>query len=149
MYAFAGFALGSVLTGMKEKEQSINSLLEEEEANHLRIESVRDIGEVEKIIGYKFNDQMLLQQAFTHISYQDKCVSYERLEYVGDSVLNLLITKEQFFKYQNLPPGLLTPLRAANVDTEKLARVAVKNNFHKYLRHGKPVLSKQVSNLPS
>jgi len=91
---------------------------------------------MEKIIGYKFNNQMLLQQALTRISCLDsyilsrQYVSYERLEYIGDSVLNLLITKEQFFKYQNLPPGSLT-LHAANVDTEKLARVDVKNNLKK------------------
>ncbi|KAA8524729.1 hypothetical protein F0562_011152 [Nyssa sinensis] len=38
----------------------------------------------------------------------------------------------------------MSPLRAANVDTEKLARVAVKHNLHKYLRHGTLILSKQI-----
>ncbi|KAL0301777.1 UNVERIFIED_CONTAM: Ribonuclease 3-like protein 3 [Sesamum radiatum] len=80
---------------------------------------------------------------FTELTKID-CVSYERLEYVGDSVLNLLITKEQFSMYSELPPGLLTPLRAANVDTEKLARVAIQHNFHRYIRLGNPVLIKQI-----
>lgn len=106
--------------------------------------SLQSLEEVEKIIGYSFNNRSLLCQAFTHPSYHKDCVSYERLEYVGDSVLNLLITKEQFSMYPNLPPGLLTPLRAANVDTEKLARVAVQHNFHRYIRLGTPVLTKQV-----
>ncbi|XP_076934620.1 ribonuclease 3-like protein 3 [Bidens hawaiensis] len=52
--------------------------------------------------------------------------------------------KQQFFMYPNLSPGSLTTLRAANVDTEKLARVAVKYNFHNYLQHENPVLSKQI-----
>ncbi|KAK4492795.1 hypothetical protein RD792_000117 [Penstemon davidsonii] len=96
------------------------------------------------IIGYTFKNRSLLHEAFTHPSYHKDCGSYERLEYVGDSVLSLLITKEQFSLYPNLPPGLLTPLRAANVDTEKLARVAVQHNFHRYIRLGTPILKKQI-----
>lgn len=110
----------------------------------LSLESSQSLEEVEKIIGYNFNNRTLLYQAFTHPSYHRDCVSYERLEYVGDSVLNLLITKEQFALYPKLQPGLLTPLRAANVDTEKLARVAVHHNFHRYIRLETPVLRKQV-----
>ncbi|KAK6141202.1 hypothetical protein DH2020_025054 [Rehmannia glutinosa] len=106
--------------------------------------SLQSLEEVEKIIGYNFNNRSLLYQAFTHPSYHKDCVSYERLEYIGDSVLNLLIAKEQFSMYPNLPPGLLTPLRAANVDTEKLARVAIQNNFHRYIRLGTPILRKQI-----
>lgn len=106
--------------------------------------SLRSLEEVEKIIGYNFNNRTLLYQAFTHPSYHRDCVSYERLEYVGDSVLNLLITKEQFALYPNLPPGELTPLRAANVDTEKLARVAVHHNFHRHIRLESPIHRKQV-----
>ncbi|KAI7725950.1 hypothetical protein M8C21_004155 [Ambrosia artemisiifolia] len=105
--------------------------------------ALASLKEMEKIIGYKFNKKLLLQQALTHPSYQES-ESYERLEYVGDSILNFLISKQQFFMYPNLSPGSLTALRAANVDTEKLARVAVKYNFHKYLRHENPVLSKQI-----
>nr|XP_043618626.1 ribonuclease 3-like protein 3 isoform X2 [Erigeron canadensis]XP_043618627.1 ribonuclease 3-like protein 3 isoform X2 [Erigeron canadensis] len=105
--------------------------------------ALASLKEMEKVIGYKFKKKDLLQQAFTHPSYQG-AESYERLEYVGDSILNFLISKQQFFMYPNLPPGSLTALRAANVDTEKLARVAVKYNFHKYLRHENPMLSKQI-----
>lgn len=104
----------------------------------------KNLEEVEEIVGYKFNDPNLLRQAFTHSSYRSEC-SYERLEYMGDSVLNQLITKEHYFLYPELPPGKLTPLRAFNVDTEKLARVAIKYNLHKYLRHRKPLLEGQVS----
>ncbi|KAI3491274.1 hypothetical protein L1887_44366 [Cichorium endivia] len=105
--------------------------------------SLSSLKEMEKIIGYKFKQKLLLQQAFTHPSYKD-AESYERLEYVGDSILNFLVSKQQFFMYPNLPPGSLTALRAANVDTEKLARIAVKYNFHKYIRHENPKLSKQI-----
>ncbi|KAL7000048.1 hypothetical protein U1Q18_001197 [Sarracenia purpurea var. burkii] len=144
-----GFAWGG-FTKTREVivDQATNSLLKEiyvqEEENNLRTKPLPNLQEVEEIIGYHFNNRDLLEEAFTHVSYQKKCLSYERLEYVGDSVLNFLITKEQVFLYSNLPPGLLSPLRAANVDTEKLARVAVKRKLYKYLRHRQPMLSKQV-----
>ena len=117
---------------------------EKQEENGSIVESFPSLTEVEEIIGYRFNNQELLQQAFTHY---EKCwsSSYERIEYVGDSVLNLLIAREDYFTYPDLPPGKLTRLRSANVDTEKLARVAVKHNLHKYLRHKKPMLDRQVS----
>lgn len=103
------------------------------------------LNEVEEILGYKFNNQSLLEEAFTDSTYfPDKSFSYERLEYFGDSVLNLIFTKEQFFVYQDLSPGALTRLRSANVNTEKLARVAIKLGLHRYLRHKKPLLEEQI-----
>ncbi|MCD7450057.1 hypothetical protein HAX54_003113 [Datura stramonium] len=124
----------------------VPGILENEEATKrsLQDDILQNVEEVQEIIGYHFKDRNLLRQAFTHASYHKDCISYERLEYVGDSVLNLMITKQQFSKYPNLPPGLLSPLRAANVDTEKLARVAVKHSFHKYLRHGRPILTRRI-----
>ncbi|MCD9642641.1 hypothetical protein HAX54_029529 [Datura stramonium] len=121
-----------------------NLLIEE---NKESIEWEKFVKEIEEVVGYNFNNHNLLHQAFTHSSFhqEDKlCESYERLEYVGDSVLNLLIAKEHYFLHPDLLPGKLTRLRAANVDTEKLARVALKYDFHKYLRHKKPLLKAQV-----
>jgi hypothetical protein len=104
--------------------------------------------EVEAILEYKFKNILLLEEAFTHCTYgAENGLSYDRLEYVGDSVLNVMITKEQFHAYPTLSPGHLTRLRAANVDTEKLARVAIKYGLHRYLRHKKPLLGDQVSSL--
>ncbi|RDX73328.1 Ribonuclease 3-like protein 3, partial [Mucuna pruriens] len=100
---------------------------------------------VEAILKYEFKNKCLLEEAFTHASYpNEKCLSYERLEYVGDAVLNLLVTKEQFFEYPDLDSGRLTRLRAANVDTEKLARVCIRHGFHRFLRHRKPRLEQQI-----
>ncbi|CAN1161309.1 Ribonuclease 3-like protein 3 [Linum perenne] len=112
--------------------------------------------EVEEILGYSFEDRTWLEEALTHPSYHYRygdeeteksdggVSSYERLEYVGDSVLNLIFTKEQFFRYPELMPGDLTRLRAANVDTEKLARVALKHGLFRYLRHKKLMLGDQI-----
>ncbi|KAL7142287.1 hypothetical protein ABFS83_08G114000 [Erythranthe nasuta] len=131
-----GYILSSYLKG----NENVDVVLQME----AETKSLQSLEEVEKMIGYNFKNRSLLNEAFTHPSYRKNCTSYERLEYIGDSVLNLLIAKEQFSKYPNLPPGLLTPLRAANVDTEKLARVAIQHNFHRYIRLGTPVLKKQV-----
>lgn len=108
-----------------------------------------DVAEVEEILGYEFRERRLLEEAFTDPSWPETAedggaFSYERLEYVGDSVLNLLVTREQFLAHPNLSPGALTRLRAANVDTEKLARVAVKLGLHRYLRHNKLHLYDQI-----
>ncbi|CAN4097500.1 unnamed protein product [Withania somnifera] len=124
-------------------DQSENQDLLSEE-NKQTLEWKNFVEKVQEVTGYKFRNINLLHQAFTHSSFQERCESYERLEYVGDSVLNLLIAKEHYFLYPDLAPGMLTRLRAANVDTEKLARVAAKYDLHKYLRHKKPLLKGQV-----
>ncbi|XP_030459459.1 ribonuclease 3-like protein 3 [Syzygium oleosum] len=114
------------------------------EPESAHVESRPSLDEVEGILRYEFGDKRLLEEALTHYSFADKTFCYERLEYVGDSVLNLLFAKEQYFRYPDLPPGSLTRLRAANVDTEKLARVAIKHGLHRYLRHRKPVFEEQI-----
>lgn len=103
-----------------------------------------NLQEVEVILGYKFNNQDLLEEAFTHNSYPEDRPSYERLEYLGDSVLNFLITKVQFFQYPGLSPGSLTQLRSANVSKEKLARVAVNHGFYRYVRPKAPPLEEKI-----
>ncbi|KAI3809736.1 hypothetical protein L1987_19336 [Smallanthus sonchifolius] len=104
--------------------------------------------EAETIIGYKFKNIELLEQAFTHNSHKDDvCQSYERLEYLGDSVLNIMFAKEHYFSYPKMKSGELTQLRAANVDTEALARVAFKHGLHKFLKHDEPSLKERVQEL--
>ncbi|CAL5205236.1 unnamed protein product [Lathyrus oleraceus] len=92
------------------------------------------VSAVEKIIGYTFQNKKLLEQALTHTSYPE-AVSYERLEFVGDAVLGLAISNHLFLAYSSVDPGTLSLLRAANVSTEKLARAAVRNGLHRYVRH--------------
>ncbi|KAI5432480.1 hypothetical protein KIW84_036277, partial [Lathyrus oleraceus] len=92
------------------------------------------VSAVEKIIGYTFQNKKLLEQALTHTSYPE-AVSYERLEFVGDAVLGLAINNHLFLAYSSVDPGTLSLLRAANISTEKLARAAVRNGLHRYVRH--------------
>ncbi|KAF8393727.1 hypothetical protein HHK36_019925 [Tetracentron sinense] len=102
---------------------------------------------VEEILGYKFKNPNLLEEAFTHASFYypvKPSSSYARLEYMGDSVLHLLISTELFFLYPDLSSGALTRLRAANVDNHKLARVAIKLGLHHFLRHKAAHIQEQI-----
>jgi endoribonuclease Dicer len=103
---------------------------------------------LEGILGTKFQNKGFLVEAITHASRPSSGVScYQRLEFVGDAVLDHLITKHLFFTYTDLPPGRLTDLRAAAVNNENFARVAVKHKLHVHLRHGSSALETQVCHI--
>ncbi|KAF9600916.1 hypothetical protein IFM89_013823 [Coptis chinensis] len=100
---------------------------------------------LESALNIKFRDRGLLVEAITHASRPSSGVScYQRLEFVGDAVLDHLITRYLFFTYTDLPPGRLTDLRAAAVNNENFARVAVKHKLHVHLRHGSSALEAQI-----
>ncbi|KAL8205719.1 hypothetical protein R6Q57_009270 [Mikania cordata] len=102
------------------------------------------VAAVESILMYKFNDKRLLEEALTHSSYNGS-PSYQRLEFLGDSVLQLAISNFFFLTYDDVEAGQLSLLRSANISTEKLARVAVRHGLYKYIRHNKAgVLSEKV-----
>lgn len=98
---------------------------------------------VEEILNYKFIKPKLLEEALTHSSCIDS-VSYQRLEFVGDAALGLAITNYVYLAYPELDPGQLSLLRAANISTEKLARVAVRHGLYKYVRHNATALDGKV-----
>lgn len=111
--------------------------------------AAEDVAAVEAVLGYDFADKSLVELALTHSSFffpyrAGDTGTYERLEYLGDAVLTCLVSREVFRTYLTLPPGPLTRLRAANVDKEKLARVAVGRGLHRFLRHQARQLEGQV-----
>ena len=77
-----------------------------------------------------FKDQELLEQAFTHKSWvnenQNKRESNERLEFLGDAILEFIVSKEIYLTFLNKEEGYLTTLRSNLVNTRNLARVAEK-----------------------
>ncbi|CAH1110958.1 unnamed protein product [Psylliodes chrysocephalus] len=92
-------------------------------------------GEIEKIIGYKFKNKAFLLQALTHSSYTPNrtTLSYEKLEFIGDAVLDFLITCHIYESCGNLDPGKLTDLRSALVNNITFASLVVKLGLHKYI----------------
>ena len=90
-----------------------------------------------KKIGVSFKEISLLQQAVTHRSYLNENRSYElnhneRLEFLGDAVLELIVTQYLYAKFSN-PEGELTSWRSALVNGEMLAKVAQEIGVEKYL----------------
>lgn len=101
----------------------------------------------EKIIGYNFTDRSYLLQAFSHASYYSNRLTdcYQRLEFLGDAVLDYLITRHLFEDERQHSPGTLTDLRSALVNNTIFATLAVKFNFHKYFLHFSPNLHSVVA----
>jgi ribonuclease-3 len=90
-----------------------------------------------KKLGIKFNDIEFLQSAITHRSYLNEHRSYklehnERLEFLGDAVLELVVTEYLYKNYPN-PEGELTNWRAALVNGEMLAKISKKIGVEEYL----------------
>nr|CAH7717562.1 unnamed protein product [Callosobruchus chinensis] len=102
--------------------------------------------EFERHIGYKFNDRAYLLQALTHASYSPNKLTdcYQRLEFLGDAVLDYLITRHLYEDPRMHSPGALTDLRSALVNNTIFASLAVRNGFHKYFRHLSPGLNEVV-----
>lgn len=97
-----------------------------------------DFAVFEKSIGLTFKNKDLLKQAFIHRSYvnehrSSKLEHNERLEFLGDAVLELSVTDFLFRKYQNLPEGDLTAYRSALVNAVTLAEVAEKIKMNSFL----------------
>jgi ribonuclease-3 len=92
----------------------------------------------EEAIGLTFKDKGLLQKAFTHRSYINEHKGSrkehnERLEFLGDAVLELVVTDYLFFKYQDRTEGELTSYRAALVNTQSIAEGAAQWDMNDYL----------------
>ncbi len=89
-------------------------------------------------IGVTFKNQQLLETAFTHRSYLNEnrrngAEHNERLEFLGDAVLELVVTEFLYKKYPEKPEGELTALRAALVNTVSIADAATKLGMNEYL----------------
>ncbi len=85
--------------------------------------------EIEKLTGYQFKDRMLLRSALSHKSYVNELKintypEYERLEFLGDAVLELVVSDHLYRKKEDMPEGEMTKLRAALVCESTLAECA-------------------------
>ena len=101
------------------------------------------IKDLEKAIGYQFRNITLLQNALTHSSYanerwHDSLMSNERLEFLGDSVLGMVVAEYLYITFPGRPEGELTRMRADMVCEQALAVVAERLDLgaHLLLGHG-------------
>lgn len=107
----------------------------------MRIDS-KKIGLLEQRIGYVFRDKELLQQALTHSSYANeqkinKRQDYERLEFLGDAVLELVSSDYLFQAHPDLPEGKLTKQRSSMVCEPALAFCARDIELEQFIYLGK------------
>lgn len=100
------------------------------------------VGDLERRLHYKFRDRSFLLQAITHASYSSNRITdcYQRLEFLGDAVLDFLITCHIYESCGVLNPGELTDLRSALVNNVTFASLAVRNGFHKFIKYSSPKL---------
>jgi len=93
---------------------------------------------IEKVIGIKFKNKTLLKRAFTHRSYLNEhsklnLSSNERLEFLGDAILEFWVSGQIFNLFSHHPEGYLTNFRAKVVCTESLAKIGQKLNLGNFL----------------
>ena len=98
----------------------------------------KDFKGLEKKIGTIFKNSDLLKEALTHRSYLNERPDWpsphnERLEYLGDAVLELAVSQALFQKFATYPEGKLTVLRAALVNYQMLSKVATEIGLEKYI----------------
>ena len=94
---------------------------------------------LEENIGYHFKNKELLKNALTHTSYayEHHVASNEKLEFLGDSILEFVSSEFMYNKYTNLKEGEMTKVRATVVCEESLYKIAKLHNFSDFLLLGK------------
>ncbi len=95
---------------------------------------MNELARLYRRIGYEFNDEALIEEALSHRSHGSP--NYERLEYLGDSLLNFVIADELHAQYPNLDEGALSRLRASLVRGSTLAGIAREQELGEFLRMG-------------
>ncbi len=95
---------------------------------------------LEKCLGHKFNNIELLKEAMTHRSFASERKiprDNQRLEFLGDAVIQIITTEILFIQYPEKREGELTALRSALVQKKALAGMAKTLNLHEYIYLGK------------
>lgn len=93
----------------------------------------------EEQIGYKFKNIELLKTAFSHTSYanEKKVQSNEKLEFLGDSILEFIVSNYLYRNYKSLKEGEMTKVRATVVCEESLYKIALKYHFNELIYLGR------------
>lgn len=109
---------------------------------HISVEQAEKFQQFQKTMGIKFSNERLMIQAFTHSSYVNehrnrRYTDNERLEFLGDAVLELAVSQFLYRQYPQMSEGELTKLRAAIVCEPSLYQFAKELSFHELILLGK------------
>jgi len=101
--------------------------------------------QVEQIIDYRFSDSSLLTRALTHSStVSDRLLSNERLEFLGDAILALVICQALFERFTDYLEGDLTKMKSMLVSREACARISRQMGLQKFLKIGKGMIASRA-----
>ena len=101
--------------------------------------------QIERIIGYEFSDKNLLAKAFTHSSSVDnRLLSNERLEFLGDAILGMVICQTLFARFSGYLEGDLTKIKSMLVSRGTCAKVSRRLGLQKFLKVGKGMVSSRA-----
>jgi ribonuclease-3 len=119
--------------------------------NQLQKEILDKAEALEKLLGFSFNDKLLFVKAITHRSILELKPelekSNERLEFLGDSVLNMIVAAYLFNSYSSEGEGFLTKARSSLVNRDRLFSVAEKLNLKNYVLFNQRYLNNSVEGL--
>lgn len=101
---------------------------------------------LERNLGYKFRDRAYLLQAITHPSFPTNRLTgcYQELEFIGDAILDMLVTCYIFERYQSMTPGMMTDMRMALVNNITLGCICVRHRFHLFMLYENSALSEAI-----
>jgi endoribonuclease Dicer len=101
---------------------------------------------LENVLKYEFRDRRLLIEALTHASFQNASTcSYQRLEYLGDAALDVIVTQHLYTKFPVANSMHISDMRQAVVTNSSLARMAVSLGIQQYIQHGSDTLGSDIS----
>ncbi|KAF9277388.1 Dicer-like protein 1 [Mortierella alpina] len=104
-----------------------------------------DLRKVERAIGYIFTHQRLLAEAFTHATFpKPETPCYQRLEFLGDAVLDMLVTDYWVRRYPISGPGTLHLIKSASINNQVLGVLAIHLGLHRHILHASPSLGNDI-----
>lgn len=137
----------NIVKVVKEFEPEPDAFTNDNNNNHMLRVMYERLGmrEIEKKIGYTFKEKSFLLQAFTHSSYGENFYtdSYERLEYLGDAVLDFLVSL-YIYTNSDADPGRLTDIRSALVCNNMFASLLVDKGLHGNILYSAPFVRAKI-----
>ncbi|KAF9945881.1 Dicer-like protein 1 [Mortierella alpina] len=104
-----------------------------------------DLRKVERAIGYTFSHPRLLAEAFTHATFpKPETPCYQRLEFLGDAVLDMLVTDYWARRYPVSGPGTLHLIKSASINNQILGVLAIHLGLHRHILHASPSLGNDI-----
>ncbi|RUS21801.1 hypothetical protein BC937DRAFT_91393 [Endogone sp. FLAS-F59071] len=95
-----------------------------------------NVARIEEITGYHFANPLLIAEALTHASLPNStCPCYQRLEFLGDAILDFLVIRYLFHKYPVAVPGVMTELKDASVNNQILGAICLHIGLHRHVIH--------------